>query len=271
MSAGGGDGTGSALGGGAGRALSALSLPDLQRLGHAVERGRLVCPLSRAGLLSEGFGEHATDVVAALGELTKEAVLAAVHVALAERTHHRPPKLDVVWTGPESRVSTARDTAIVVKELFSEARHEVILGGFSFDHGEEIFRPLHAAMKQHGARAIFFLDIEGHAPDASGAEAYASAQIDSFFAHNWPFGDPRPDVYYDPRTARPGPPWASLHAKCVVVNRERALVTSANFTDRGRTRNIEAGVLIADRAFAGELAAHWHALRESGAVRRYQG
>ena len=36
----------------------------------------------------------------------------------------------------------------------------------------------------------------------------------------------------------------SLHAKCVVVDRSTALVTSANFTEAAQHRNIEAGLLI---------------------------
>jgi len=38
----------------------------------------------------------------------------------------------------------------------------------------------------------------------------------------------------------------------------RALVGSANFTDRGQSRNIEAGVLVEDRRFAEELARQFH-------------
>jgi len=103
------------------------------------------------------------------------------------------------------------------------------------------------------------------------ADAYATKVIDKFFREVWTFGLPKPDVYYDPRTAMPGPPWASLHAKCVVVDDETTLITSANFTDRGQTRNIEAGVLIDDRAFAEELGAQWRQLIAAGLVHRYVG
>ena len=95
--------------------------------------------------------------------------------------------------------------------------------------------------------------------------------MDAFFRDVWTFGAPKPDVYYDPRTAMKGPPWASLHAKCVVVDDARALITSANFTDRGQTRNIEAGVLIEDKAFAEELAGQWRQLVSEGKVTRYWG
>ncbi len=51
---------------------------------------------------------------------------------------------------------------------------------------------------------------------------------------------------------------ASLHAKCVAVDGTRALVGSANFTDRGHAWNIEAGVLVEDGRFAEELVRRFH-------------
>ena len=64
----------------------------------------------------------------------------------------------------------------------------------------------------------------------------------------------------------PGPPYSSLHAKCVVVDGLRALVSSANFTQRGQERNIEVGVLIEDATFAEFLSAQWMRLVDSGLV-----
>lgn len=63
---------------------------------------------------------------------------------------------------------------------------------------------------------------------------------------------------------------ATLHAKCVVVDDERSFITSANFTDRGQPRNIEAGVVITDGAFSEQLAGQWR-LVSAGLIRRYAG
>ncbi len=105
----------------------------------------------------------------------------------------------------------------------------------------------------------------------AGAEAdvgrFAGAKLAGFLADNWPFGEPCPALYYDPRTASPGT-FATLHAKCVVVDERLALVTSANFTGRGHARNIEVGVLIEDERFATELSRQWHGLVAAGLVRR---
>jgi len=89
--------------------------------------------------------------------------------------------------------------------------------------------------------------------------------LELFHAQMWPFGLPRPRIYYDPRTAGPYAR-TSLHAKCLVVDHEVSLITSANFTDRGQTRNLEAGVLIEDRELATTLEQQWAGLVEAGVV-----
>jgi len=252
------------------RGLTSLSMPDLRSLLRAVEERRVAVPVTETGLSALGVSAM-EEVAAVLAGLPEPGVRAVLETAIAERVHRAAPQLDLVWTGPEARDATARDTAVVVRQLFEQARKSVLVGGFSFDHGADIFRPLHAVMVAHAVTATFFLDIEGHADSAAGGDAYAVAQIDRFFADNWPFVPPRPDVYYDPRTAVPGPPWASLHAKCVVIDDRRTLITSANFTDRGQTRNIETGVLIDDDTFARGLVRQWRGLIASGLVRKFAG
>ncbi|MBX3270384.1 MAG: DISARM system phospholipase D-like protein DrmC [Sandaracinaceae bacterium] len=251
--------------------LARISLHDLESLERAIERGTLAAPITETALVASGFAAGAADIVEVLRGVDAAGALAAVRVALAERRHRAPPRLDLVWTGPEARLSTSRDTAIVVRQLFERARQSVLVGGFRFDHGEDLFRPLHAVMRDHGVRATFFVDIATRAATAAGAEAHATDFLDRFFWKEWRFGDPKPELYYDPRTAAPGPPWVSLHAKCVVIDDEIALITSANFTDRGQTRNTELGVRIEDEAFAGQVAAQWRGLISAGIVRRHLG
>ena len=87
-----------------------------------------------------------------------------------------------------------------------------------------------------------------------------------FLRTAWPFGDPTPRIYFDKRTLTTGPPWSSLHAKCVVVDGERAFLSSANFSVRAQEHNIEAGVLLHDPAFALHLARQWLGLIEADLV-----
>ena len=60
---------------------------------------------------------------------------------------------------------------------------------------------------------------------------------------------------------------ASLHAKCVVVDRQVAFVSSANFTEAAQERNIEVGVLLRVPALAEQLEWHFQALMEAGVLK----
>jgi phosphatidylserine/phosphatidylglycerophosphate/cardiolipin synthase-like enzyme len=60
-----------------------------------------------------------------------------------------------------------------------------------------------------------------------------------------------------------------MHAKLVVVDEAHVLIGSANFTQHGQQRNIEAGALIHDAAFAKQLVTQLQSLIDGGYVRRY--
>lgn len=255
------------------KGLSRIPLPMLEELASSIEQGRVDCPLTEAGLIDSGLRGRTRDVIEALGQANEHGALAAVRVAIAERRHRPPPRIDLVWTGPETKASVARSTGLVVKTLFESAKTSVIVGGYMFDRAQ-ILEPLFRAMKDRDVTVMVFVDIEGATPNPADADAFASAVIDKWIKKVWTFGSPKPEIYYDPRTAiqnERGHDWATLHAKCIVVDDERSLITSANFTDRGQTRNIETGVVIEDKGFAEDLAGHWRQLVSEGLVRKYMG
>jgi phosphatidylserine/phosphatidylglycerophosphate/cardiolipin synthase-like enzyme len=103
------------------------------------------------------------------------------------------------------------------------------------------------------------------APPGCTPDESANLGIAQFLQENWPFGDPVPAIYYDPRTVMPGSS-INLHAKCVVVDDRFALIGSANFTHNAQARNIELGVLIDDPMFARDLSRQWMGLVEAGLV-----
>jgi phosphatidylserine/phosphatidylglycerophosphate/cardiolipin synthase-like enzyme len=250
------------------RGLSDLPLRELRELRRALDEGRLQPPFHEFALTSAGIPQRRRAAVSqALSTLSQATAKLALDLVIAERAHRPPPHLELVWTGPEAKGTSARDTSIVVRQLFESATHSVIIGGFRFDQGEVLFRPLHEKMRQ-GLTTSIFVDIEGHVASAADVDAFATRYITEFVRRNWPFGMPYPAVYYDPQSVVVGPPWVSLHAKCVVIDDARAFITSANFTDRGQTRNLEAGVLIEDRSFAEKLAGQWRALISRGLVRK---
>src|SRR5690606_12496810 len=58
---------------------------------------------------------------------------------------------------------------------------------------------------------------------------------------SWPSGAPSPKVFHD-RVRIESAPYASMHAKCLLVDGRDLLVTSANFTFHGLHGNIEIGI-----------------------------
>ncbi len=62
-----------------------------------------------------------------------------------------------------------------------------------------------------------------------------------------------------------------LHAKCIVIDEQRALITSANFTEAAHARNLEAGVVITDPSIAKSLQAQFDILVERGELKPVSG
>lgn len=247
--------------------LKNVSTTVLLELREAIAAGLLRTPVDRASLVGFGIRHQLDAIEHALAGHKTAACLAVLDVALAEREDRRPTP-ELVWTGPEAPVGTARDTAVVLQSLFEGARESVLLAGYSFDHAEDVLAPLYGAMRDHDVSGRFFVDmpqIERHAD----ADAHVTRFFKKFVDENWPFGEPRPRLYYDKRAIKPGPPWCSLHAKCVVIDGAKAFVSSANFTQRGQERNIEVGVLIEDASFASYLAGQWLGLIDAGMVGEY--
>lgn len=267
--------------------LSHVSEADLVALVGAIDRGELRAPLQGTTLRAHGFG-HLAEVLGPYLSLGPAAIRALVEVALAERREHKAPKLTLVWTGDDPGVGHSRHTRIVLPELFAKAREHVLVAGYAIDHGAELFVSLYRTMLEHGVTAEFFVDVGQLAERlrqtakqtgqdwfvlSKGVDAASTnvergrAIVALFYRLMWPFGEPKPVVYFDPRTADERSA-VSLHAKCVVIDHAYTLITSANFTDRGQRRNLEAGVAIEDRAFAGSLERQWLNLVEAGVVVR---
>lgn len=265
--------------------LSAVADADLRALIAAIDRGDLGAPFSAAGLQSRGLG-HILGPLGPFLALDAPGLRAVADVVLAERRNRPGPTLTLVWTGDDPGISHSRHTRVFLPELFARAREHVLIAGYSFDHGADTFPALHQAMVDHSVSAELFVDANQlverlkQAARAGGRDwgllatpmnraqspiERGRAAVALFYTLMWPFGDPRPKVFFDPRTAERAS-IVSLHAKCVVVDHHYTLITSANFTNRGQKRNIEAGVAIDDRTLATSLERQWRNLVDAGVV-----
>lgn len=247
-------------------ALTEVATADLERLANELAHATPPALVTKALLSATRLGQL-WEAVQALGVLEPRALSALISAVLSERARRPATQVDLVWTGMEGKTAYARPTATVVRELFELAQHHVLLAGYSFDHGAEILEPLHAAMSHRNVSVDVFLHIDRASPRKD-VGVHIGREVATFFATNWPFGTPHPAIYVAPRTVDPQL-MESMHAKCCVIDERIAIVGSANFTDRGQSRNIEVGARIEDRGFAQALVGQFRAAANAGLFRRF--
>lgn len=237
-------------------AFADIPTKELRHLCDLIEAGTLRFPLTAARLRREGCGGVLAALGTSLANWDRVTLSLLAKSVLAERFRGRP-QLQAVWSGPRPRGFLPRSTREALDELFASAKHDVLVMGYAFDQSDDIFRRLQERCAA-GVRARFLVHL-----DDEGVKARASGELvqwrDAFLERIWP-GEPYPEVFVDARAEGFQARFASVHAKAVVVDSERALVGSANFTSRGQDRNIELGVMLAAPDVAKDLMRLWAAL-----------
>jgi phosphatidylserine/phosphatidylglycerophosphate/cardiolipin synthase-like enzyme len=137
------------------------------------------------------------------------------------------PTVIPVWTGPESETAQGRLTLAVLADLVDEARREILLVSYATMPSETVRAALSAAADR-GVEITLLLERTADNP--------------RFGGHGEPFPDIAAHRLCWPAVGRPA--GASMHAKVLVVDRQTALIGSANLTGYGLERNLECGVLI---------------------------
>lgn len=253
-------------------ALHALTRGDLEALAEALEAGRMAPPFQANELrrvLPESLCAGAASELRRLVDAGMSPAALALTLRLLAREKAAAQRerdgVQLVWSGPTHAQASLRDTSVVVADLLDSARESVLISSFAVYEARDIFASLAAKMDSHPQlRVRMFLNVaRPHGSDTKEAELLRRF-LDVFRKRDWP-GQRLPEIFYDPRALDDTPgPRASLHAKCIVVDGERALVTSANFTEAAQQRNVEVGVLVEDGGFARTLRRHFEALVETG-------
>ena len=248
-------------------ALHALPAGYLRALASSLRAGMLSAGISRFGV-QQAAGADAAVVEAALQTLSASGFtppqLAVLVQAIVDARGSQPDAtslFDLVLSGPDLPGVPTADTAAVVHTLITQAQSEVLLVGYAIHNGRELFKPLAEQMDRLPAlRIMFCLDINRPYGDTSHDDEIVRRFAGEFRTKHWPWARV-PRVFYDPRALVPGGPQrGSLHAKCVVVDRSIALVTSANFTEAAQHRNIEAGLLIRHQGMVDRILTYFEGL-----------
>jgi phosphatidylserine/phosphatidylglycerophosphate/cardiolipin synthase-like enzyme len=257
--------------------LRALGRSALVGLAEALAAGRLGSPIARSRLAPHVPAEDIDAVSAALAAMESDGmaprhIAHAVHILVEEREagQRMSDRIELVWSPPDLDAVDARDTSVVVQELFRQARRSVLISTYGLDEKKKAA----ALLGELAAR----MDADPHLPVRVFANIHRkyldetpSALLIRDFAtrirdHVWP-GKRLPEVFYDPRSLETdGHKRAVLHAKAIVVDGRWTLLTSANFTEAAHERNIEAGVVIDDTRFAERVARQFDQFVEAGVL-----
>lgn len=256
-----------------------LGRSALVGLVEALNRGQLRPPFTRAALGLHVPAEHSDALAQALAEMAADG-MAPRHIArtlmlLAEEravAQRMSDRVQLVWSPPDLDQVDARDTAVVVQELFRKAQESVLIASYALDEGvkaEALFGELAARMDAQPELSVqVFANIHRKHLDETPSSVLVRQFAVRLRDHIWP-GMRLPEVFYDPRSLEVhGHTRAVLHAKCVVVDGRWTLLTSANFTEAAQMRNIEAGVLIDDRQFSERVVRQFGLLAEGAELRR---
>lgn len=185
----------------------------------------LFAPVERGGMLGT------PECASILGRIRSTDPASVMRLCLqALRIQHRElrPKLldaELVATLPPETPGIARPTERVVREMIDGATTEIILLGYELTDRNLI--GVLAAAAGRGTGVIMICDR---------GRGAARRVLES-----WPPRTPPPQIFHDRERAE-GAPYASMHAKCLLVDGRDLLVTSANFTFHGLHGNIEIGV-----------------------------
>jgi phosphatidylserine/phosphatidylglycerophosphate/cardiolipin synthase-like enzyme len=255
--------------------FSQVTEQSIETLVIALKDGRLSHPVNKIQL-DNLLGNHVSNTIAdELGKLLDltglKGAAHSLEVLLADR-RQRPidlnQVLNLVWTGPEIPGIRNRDTKVVVGDLFRKATKSVIVSGYSFYRGNEIFQALADKLKDDPNFSVkIFMNLSQDHTIQGSEDSLASRRRDEFFRYNWPW-QKKPEIYYDPRAVNSdNSEKAVLHAKCIVKDSAELYIGSANFSEAAHSRNIEAGVLIKSIDLAKKLERHFLSLVEAGLVK----
>jgi phosphatidylserine/phosphatidylglycerophosphate/cardiolipin synthase-like enzyme len=233
------------------RLAQTLPAADLDALATAAMTGRPGVIELRARTASAILRAACDDLLAIVSE--PPGYLAGVLAGASAATAgiRRNQAIDVVWTGPESDVDTARLTSAVIVELVNQAAVELLLVSYA-THSEP---RVTAAISQAAARGVevtVLLERSADNPNYSG--------------HADPFrGLPIRRLAWLPSDRPLG---AALHAKLIIVDCKTALVGSANITGRAMNTNLECGMLIRGGGLPKLIRDHLFGLVRKGCLRR---
>jgi phosphatidylserine/phosphatidylglycerophosphate/cardiolipin synthase-like enzyme len=194
------------------------------------------------------------DALAGVERTAALAYLAGIAAGYAQRAAEAT--VEMVWSGPGSHHVPVRATAAVLADVVREAERELLLMTYSARPYQPLTSALQVAVSRGVSVSVVVETLQGAGSALGGDEPYqAFTGIRGVDLWHWP-------------SSRRTEPGAKMHAKLAVADRHVLFVSSANLTQSGVAKNIEAGLLVRGGTAPLRAAEHVDALRASGALTR---
>lgn len=232
------------------KGLSQVSERDLERLYRALHRDLLPSPITRSALILVAFGDIEGHLDLLVGRDVASAK-ALVRAVLAERKSERGTGVRLSFMGPPAPGTRSRDLVNQVRELLASATKSIELVGLRLDDaalGDGLLRTVRAVSEGRDVHTT--LVLAGH-----GVEAPHERARELLTQH---LRGLRSLTAYVCVSSR-------LRARAVVVDQQRALVTTGELTACEEDGSVDVGVLLDDADYVRALGEEWQRLIATGA------
>jgi len=202
--------------------------------------------LLKAQAAAGGDPEAEAALAAAFGALGDEG-LAPVLQGFAAARAAGSADLRAVWSGP-TFAGDGDHTTAAVSHLIDEATEDVFASTYSATPDSDFVKALWKAIARGVSTTILL--------DPSVKQGQTAAMLQKRL-HGAKF------LTYESTTGE----YVAQHSKVVLIDASIAFVTSANFSDAGAHRNLEAGVIVRDADFASKMRQRFRELAAVGALK----
>ncbi|WP_394578740.1 phospholipase D-like domain-containing protein [Cytobacillus firmus] len=175
---------------------------------------------------------------------------------MAKQQKELEPRISPVWTGPNLDGGLVKlNTYDTVKYLIESAEEEVFIVGYSFSFREEsvkeLLKSVERAVERNCRVNIIVNDVEYNFKEIMKHWEKENYQLN---VYHW-IGSDLND-------------YTSLHAKLIIIDQRKLLLTSANFSYHGFHKNIETGVIIENHEISRDIWKQYHSLMKANQMKR---
>ncbi|WP_428912074.1 phospholipase D-like domain-containing protein [Niallia sp. Krafla_26] len=167
------------------------------------------------------------------------------------------PRITPVWTGPiKDQGEIIYKTYETVKNLIDSAKEEVFIVGYNFSFKEKEIQDLLIRIEKAAVRNCRINFI------VNKKEKNLKEIIE-----NWGHERFYLNIYYWKGVSCEE--YTSLHAKLIIIDQDKMLLTSSNFSYHGFRKNIETGVLLENHRVVKDIRNQYQLLMRNNQMEKY--